>query len=100
MDPGDGTDKSKGWQLISLAATERGLLSSLPRFALVTNDQQVYSDSGISQYTPDNSFQRYRSYTYGDNTIYINEASTKLLKNGSRLICGARTIRRFGGRRT
>jgi hypothetical protein len=72
----------KGWQLVSLAQTERGLLTSMPRFALVSpKDQQVYCDSGLVQYAPDNSFQRYRSYTYGKNTIYINEASTKLLRN-------------------
>lgn len=78
QDPGN-KEPWKGWQLISVAATERGLLTSLPRYALVSSDQQVYSDSGLTQYMPDNSYQRYRSYTYGQNTIYINEATAKLL---------------------
>lgn len=79
--PRDTSDKSAGWQLVSVGLTERGPLTSLPRFALLSSDQRIWSDNGAVDYAPDNSFQRWRSYTYGQNSIYINEASTKLLRN-------------------
>ena len=79
----------KGWALISVSATNRGPILSLPRFILsppspsadvFTLSSTSGSSAQLLPYSPDNSYARFRVFTYGSCTLYICEANLSVLK--------------------